>query len=248
MSDAPDSMLSLEAVAFDVGNTRLHDLSLAIEPGQAVAVLGSRRSGKLDLLQICLGLRPPAGGTVRILGQDLWALNEAERTALRSRVPLIHEQPLFLSNVRLYDNLALPLRYHSHLSENEIRTRVDRAAARVGLERYDAIALPMMCSRELLRRAAYTRALSMSPSLLVVEELGTALDDGARDWTLRVLLEYRREGGAVLYSAPAPLPDEALSDRLVLMDRGEVLAIGEPAELRRSGVLEDWRGRSREEV
>jgi ABC-type transporter Mla maintaining outer membrane lipid asymmetry ATPase subunit MlaF len=248
MTEAPEPVLSLEQVSLEAGNAHVHELTLMISPGEAVAVLGSRRSGKLDVLQLCAGLRTPTSGTVRLLGQDLWALSLQERTALLGGVPYVHDPPLFLSNVRLYDNLALPLRYHSALDEPEIRTRVAAAVARAGIDQYEGTALPMMCSRQLLRRASYARAFSVSPRLLVIEELAAASEEGGRDWMTKLLLEHRRSGGAVLGASLLPEPIEGMIDRVLLMDRGQVVAAGEPAQLTRKGALTEWRAHLREDV
>jgi ABC-type transporter Mla maintaining outer membrane lipid asymmetry ATPase subunit MlaF len=208
----------------------VEDISLTVRRGEALALVGSNRSGKGLALKLCAGLGAPSSGSVRVLGVDPAAASDEETLHLRQRVGFVFAKPALISNMSVFSNVALPLRYHTALPETQIQTRVMACLAECGVELYRDH-LPAGLAMGNARLAALARALVMDVEILLVDEalLGLDADDLIR---FRGLLEkYRRERGlTVVVTINAPTALFALMDRLALMRDGRLVAVCPPAE------------------
>ncbi len=207
------------------------ELSLSVATGELVVLLGPNRCGKSLILHLCAGLLSPQHGTVRVLGVDLNGLSEEGLRDLRLRLGVVLQQPALLSNMTVFSNVALPVRYHRGLSEPEIEAQVTPV-----LEELDLTSLrdrfPAQLNLGEARRAAIARALIMNPELLLLDEPTTGLDaDRVRQ--LADLLDRRRRVRALTILATlngfSPLVDCA--DRVAFIRAGRVEACGPRAEL-----------------
>ena len=96
-------------------------ISLAVDPGEFVVLLGPNRAGKSLILELCAGLVTPQRGRVRVLGEEWVELSDQGRVKLRTRIGTVLQLPGLLSNMTVFNNAALPLRYHrSTLSDRDI--------------------------------------------------------------------------------------------------------------------------------
>lgn len=237
-----ETVLSLESVTHASDHLQLEGFTLELQAGQALAILGPPHAPKTDFLRLCAGLVPPQQGRVRQLGLAPHDLSPAERARLQSCIAFIHEQPLFLNNVRFFDNLALPLRYHSRLTEVEIEERVMRAAARAEIADFKRAVLPMTYPRRFLKRATYARALTMEPRLIVIEEIASLIDEDDRAWLSSLLKAEKARGAGLVFSSRTLDLVQDLSDSVLLLDAsGRVLALGDTASVVRGPALAQLR-------
>lgn len=222
-----------EAVRLDAatGEMRWGDgtytFDLRVVPGEFLAVMGPSRSGKSLLLELCAGLIRPQTGRVLVLGSDWEQLSDADQSALRLRIGVVLQQPGLLSNMTVFNNVALPLRYHRGASSEAERA----ATVLAGL---DALALtevqnrfPAQLSIGEARCAAIARALMLEPEILLLDDAVSGLDAGMMERLQACLEQYRsRRTVTILISlrSPAPLLDRA--DRVVLLRGGRVEAVG----------------------
>ncbi|ADR36088.1 ABC transporter related protein [Oceanithermus profundus DSM 14977] len=165
----------------------LRDLSLAVERGEVVALLGPNGVGKTTLLRVIATLIRPQRGTVRLFGKPARAL-EAER----GRIALVANPPAFYRHLSGEENLEQALA----LAGKPIsRTQALEAMARVGLPEGRTVAA---YSSGMRKRLALARTLLARPRLLLLDEPETALDTGGREELVRVIGEVAREGAVVL--------------------------------------------------
>jgi len=229
-----ESALELDHVSAFVADTvHVDDLSLTVQQGEIVALVGSNASGKGLALKLCAGLETPAAGEVRLLGVDLAEGSDEEILRLRQRVGVVFDKPALVSNMSAFNNVALPLRYHTALAEGEIQDRVMARLSEYGVE-----ALGDRFPAELTigdaRLVALARARVMDAEILFIDELllGLDADDLVR---IRGLIEgFRREARlTVVATINAPTGLFGLMDRLVLLRDGRLVAACPPAEVSR---------------
>ena len=94
-----------------------------------MAVVGPTGSGKTTFLKLCAGLLPPTRGTVLLDGQDPAALDAESLSRLRRKIRFVAQEGALISNLSVFENLALPMRYHSHAPEEVIRREVENLLA-----------------------------------------------------------------------------------------------------------------------
>ncbi|MBI1864192.1 MAG: ATP-binding cassette domain-containing protein [Nitrospirae bacterium] len=109
-------------------------VSLRLAPGETLAVVGPTGSGKTTFLKLCAGLLPPARGTVVLDGQDPASLDSEGLSRLRRRIRFVAQEGALISNLSIFENLALPMRYHSHAPEEVIRREVEGLLAEAAVK------------------------------------------------------------------------------------------------------------------
>lgn len=211
----------------------VEEFSLTVHGGEAVALVGANRSGKGLALKLCAGLAAPVSGSVRVLGVDPAAASDEEILHLRRRVGFVFAKPALISNLSVYDNVAVPLRYHTELPESVIRERVMACLAECGVDVFHDH-LPAGLTMGGARLVALARALVPDTELLCVDEALFGLDAGELVRFRGLLEKYRRDKGlTIVVSVNAPTSLFALMDRLVLMRDGRLVAVCPPAEASR---------------
>jgi phospholipid/cholesterol/gamma-HCH transport system ATP-binding protein len=181
MSDAlvtasiPLVQLQRLQVRFD-SNQVLRDISLDIERGSTVVVIGESGCGKTVLLKTILGLIRPTRGTVKFDGRELMKLSDRELTEQRVRMGYVFQQAALFDSMTIGQNVAFPLRQHRRLSEAEIREQVVRRLADVGLPESVVYRKPAELSGGMRKRVGLARALMLNPELILYDEPTTGLD------------------------------------------------------------------------
>lgn len=207
------------------------DLALTVERGELAAFVGPNRSGKSLILKLCAGLVVPEAGTVRVLDRNLAELTEDEWDALRLRMGVVLQQPGLLSNMTVYNNVALPLRYHRALPEPEVERAVMARLEALGLA-YARNRFPAQLNQGEARAAAIARALVMDPDLLLLDGPGEGLD-AEMEARLGGLLAGTRRARALTILVTlhdySPLLDAV--DRVAFVRDGRVERMGSYAEL-----------------
>jgi lipoprotein-releasing system ATP-binding protein len=199
----------------------LQDLSLALDRGEMVAVIGASGVGKSTLLHCLGGLDTPDSGTVRIDGVEVGRLGDAELTAFRNRhVGFVFQFHHLLPEFTALENAEMPLRI-ARRPPQEYRERATRLLQRVGLaERADHI--PGMLSGGEQQRVAIARALVMEPTLLLADEPTGDLDEHTADALHDLLHEMHRERGLTSVIATHNPRLAAACDRVLRLEDGKL--------------------------
>jgi putative ABC transport system ATP-binding protein len=199
----------------------LKDLSLTIEAGERVALVGRSGSGKSSLIAVAAGLERPTGGQVLLFGKDLKALDEDGRARLRrGRVSLVFQAFHLLPNMTAEENVAAPL---------EIARRKDAMAeARAWLDRVGlaprARHYPHQLSGGEQQRVALARALAPRPALLFADEPTGNLDSANAAHVADLMFDLAAESGAALLLATHDAGLASRADRVVTLEDGRACA------------------------
>jgi len=184
MSTAP---LLFQDVPLNGGDTPT--VTLEVPAHRAVSIVGGEDSG-VDLMgRLALGLLTPSSGQLAVLGTELATLSRRELLAYRRRLGYLPAGDGLMQNLTLRENVALPLRFGSDLSEGEIDSRLNIMQAATGLTQVGHLR-PAQANDEQRRRAALARALAFDPKLVVLEDPFVGLTDRVA----RSILEAARGG------------------------------------------------------
>lgn len=203
----------------------LDDVSLEIEKGSFVAVLGHNGSGKSTLAKHFNAILLPAGGNVYVSGMDTF--DESLLLSIRQTVGMVFQNPdnQIVANVVEEDvafapeNLGVP--------PAEIRARVDEALKMVGMYKFRTHA-PHLLSGGQKQRIAIAGVIAMHPQCIVLDEPTAMLDPIGREEVLRTIHKLNRDEGITVILITHHMDEAAQADRVVVIDHGKVLADGAP--------------------
>ena len=196
----------------------LSGVDLHVRSGETLAIVGASGSGKTTLLQILGGLDRPSGGRVRIAGQDMASLSEAQRGALRNRaLGFVYQFHHLLPEFSALENVAMPLLVR-RVPVAEARKQSTELLARVGLaERLTH--RPAQLSGGERQRAAVARALVTRPQVVLADEPTGNLDGANAQSVFELMLELNRElGTSLVLVTHAPEIARRLQRSLLLKD------------------------------
>lgn len=223
--------------AFDLvfslaGRQIFQNLHFRLRRGEFYVILGASGSGKSVLLKLFSGLFPPAQGRVEIEGINLATASKEALQAMRIKMGFIFQEAALISNMSIYDNIALPLRYHTGLKEAEVQARVAEKMALFEVDRQYDRSIPAQLSLGMRKRAALARALVLEPKLLFLDEPGTGLGGEAEYLVFKVLKEYHRQTGASFLMVTSEKHSAfTLADRIGVLENGRMVAEGSAQEM-----------------
>jgi phospholipid/cholesterol/gamma-HCH transport system ATP-binding protein len=230
MSNAPS--IRLEKLTIGYGTKVVaRDLDIEFPGGKLSMVVGGSGSGKSTLIKHILELQPAMGGTVFIGGHDLSAVSSHERHCIRQRTGVLFQDGALLGSLKLKDNIALPLREHTRLSEGEIARIVGDRLSMVGLG--NALDLyPNELSGGMRKRAGLARALVMDPQMLFCDEPTSGLDPVMSAELDQLMLEMMRQFDMTMIVVTHDLRSmHALADNVVVLGEQRCLFQGTIKEL-----------------
>ena len=206
-------------------------ISLELNAGELVGIIGHTGSGKSTFIQHLNGLLKPTEGTVFFDGTDIHSSKAVTRD-VRFKVGLVFQYPEYqLFEETVFKDIAFGPK-NMGLSGPEIDERVREAAGFVGLDESLLEVSPLELSGGQKRRVAIAGVIAMMPQVLILDEPTAGLDPAGRESILQNILAYRRETGCTIVLISHSMDDVArLADRLVVFDGGRVAMDGTPAEV-----------------
>lgn len=188
--------------------TALDNVSVGIEAGELLAIIGHTGSGKSTLIQHFNGILSPTAGRVLLDGKDIWSDKKNIRS-VRFRVGLCFQYPEYqLFEETVYKDIAFGPR-NMGLGNTEIDERVREAAEYVGLKQMHLDASPFDLSGGEKRRAAIAGVIAMRPEILILDEPTAGLDPAGRDAILNLVKNYREQTGATVIVVSHSMEDVA---------------------------------------
>ena len=228
MSETPSSpvppIIAVEHVFKSVTDSTgtldiLRDIDFQLAPRETVAIVGASGSGKSTLLSIIAGLDTPTRGTVRLGGQDLFALNEDDRAALRAqKVGFVFQSFQLMGNLTALENVMLPLEL---AQQRDARKRATQMLEHVGLgQRLGHY--PKVLSGGEQQRVALARAFVVQPAVLLADEPTGSLDFATGETIMQLMFDLNREQGTTLVLVTHDRAIAERCDRRITIEAGQV--------------------------
>ena len=201
----------------------LRDIDFQLARRETVAIVGASGSGKSTLLSIIAGLDTPTRGTVRLDGQDLFALDEDDRAALRSqKVGFVFQSFQLMGNLTALENVMLPL---------ELANRRDARKAAADMLAHVRLGqrlghYPKVLSGGEQQRVALARAFVMQPAVLLADEPTGSLDFATGETIMELMFELNREQGTTLVLVTHDRGIAERCERSITVEAGSILPAG----------------------
>jgi nickel transport system ATP-binding protein len=211
----------------------LKKVSLSLNEGACLGLLGRSGSGKSTLSRIALGLECPDSGDILFQGKELAGLSRRESFLARKGLQVVFQNSLGSVNPRMTagEVVAEPIRNFERVTKSELRHRVGRLLEMVGLDASDAEKLPHQFSGGQLQRVCVARAIALKPRVIILDEAVSSLDMIVQTRILDLLSALRRElGTSYLLISHDIRVILRMADSLAVLHEGEIVGYAERME------------------
>jgi phospholipid/cholesterol/gamma-HCH transport system ATP-binding protein len=235
ISRVPDTLVDVDSVTFGYGRRPvLKGVTMHIPRGRLVAIMGGSGCGKTTLLRIIGGQLRPATGSVRVAGQDVHALDLEGLYRLRRRMSMLFQFGALFTDMSVFDNVAFPLREHTHVPAAMVRDLVLMKLEAVGMRGAHPL-MPAELSGGMARRVALARAVVLDPMLVLYDEPFAGLDPIALAQIGKLIRTLNDALGATSIVVSHDVNEcMQIVDYLYFVSEGRIVGEGTPAEIRRS--------------
>ncbi len=212
----------------------LNGLSLSIEEGKCLVIIGASGSGKSVLLKHIVGLLRPDNGEVWFKGQRIESLPERQLMPIRRHFGFLFQMGALFDSVSVFDNIAFPLIEHTHKSAEQIEKIVSEKLRLVGLPGVGK-KMPAELSGGQRKRVALARAIALDPEVVLYDEPTTGLDPIRADVINELILRLQRQ---LKITSVVVTHDMAsafkVADRIVMLNEGKLIFDGTPEQIQRT--------------
>ncbi|MEW6556242.1 MAG: ATP-binding cassette domain-containing protein [Elusimicrobiota bacterium] len=209
----------------DTGKKIFEGLNLTVPANETVTIIGLSGSGKTTFLKIAAGLTEPTTGSVNIDGFNFTKANKNQKYKIRQRMGFMFQDIALISNLNVYDNIALPLRYHTGLSEKEIFDKIDNWINMADLQK-NIYCLPPELNISQKKIVALIRAIIYSPKYLFLDEPTSNLDFYHKDIIKQILEQIKNNKTTIVMTTNNLKWATELTDRFVVLADGKIAVCG----------------------
>lgn len=212
----------------------LNHVSLEIQTGETMVILGASGTGKSTLLRHMIRLEKPTSGHVYIKGHDACCITEDRFNLLRRKIGMLFQGAALFNSMSVEENVSLPLRELTQLEESTIRIMTRIKLDLVGLSGFESF-MPSELSGGMKKRAGLARALAMDPEILLFDEPSAGLDPITAAGSDNLILKLKKAFNMTIVVVTHEMASAVIiADRIAVMDQGEVIAVGTMDEIRAS--------------
>jgi len=220
--------------SFD-GRKVLDGISFKVKRGETLVVLGGSGCGKSTLLRHIIGSLKPDAGQIWLMGKEITRMSDYEFAEVRKKFGMLFQGSALLNSITVGENIALPLREHTHLSSEIVDIMVKMKTSMVGLTGFEQL-MPSEISGGMKKRVALARAIAMDPEMLFCDEPTAGLDPvmtAVVDLLINDLCKKLGMTAVVVTHDMASV--YRIADHIVMLHQGKVVFEGTAAEIRASG-------------
>jgi phospholipid/cholesterol/gamma-HCH transport system ATP-binding protein len=221
-----DPIISVDGLTVEYEGKRVLDsVSLNIEAGEVMVLVGGSGSGKTTMLRHIIGLERPTSGTVRVRGVDINRCSEEELMAIRRTMGVAFQECALFNSLSLEENVELPLHELTTLADPVIEIMTYMKLAAVGLGETGKV-MPRDLSGGMKKRAAVARATALDPEILVFDEPSAGLDPIVAAGLDELILFLKRAFQMTILVVSHELASAFhIADRIAMLDRGSLIAV-----------------------
>lgn len=212
----------------------LNDLNFEVRKGEILVIMGGSGCGKSTLLRHLIGSMRPTSGSIEMLQTDLAKVDEAGLNQVRKKIGILFQSGALFNSMTLGENIALPLREHTDLSEDVIEIMVKMKLELVGLRDFEHLK-PSQISGGMKKRVGLARAIALDPQIMFYDEPSAGLDPVASGMIDELMMDLNKKTGVTSIVVTHEM-DSAfrIAHRMILLSQGKVVAEGTPEEMRAS--------------
>ncbi len=229
---APSPLVECRDLRFGYGNRPILDgVSFTVPQGKVTALMGASGGGKTTVLRLIGGQVRPQGGSLRFEGQEVAALDRPGLYAIRRRMGMLFQFGALFTDLSVFDNVAFPLREHTHLPEALVRDIVLMKLQAVGLRGARDL-MPSEISGGMARRVALARAIALDPALVMYDEPFAGLDPISLGTAAQLIRQLNDALGITSLVVSHDLEETfRIADQVIILAGGKIAAQGSPAEV-----------------
>lgn len=235
MADNDDHIIRVRGLHNQFSGQVVHDnLDLDVARGEVLGVVGGSGTGKSVLLRTIVGLNRPTDGTIAVFGRDLAGLSADERRHIEERWGVLFQDGALFSSLTVAQNIQVPLKEHTDLSEQIIDELTAVKIGMVGLPVEAAGKYPSELSGGMRKRAGLARALALDPEIVFLDEPTAGLDPIGAAAFDQLIRQLQQNLGLTVFMVTHDLDSlEAICDRIAVLAEKRVLTVGTIEDLRR---------------
>lgn len=216
------------------GEEILSGVTMRVFSGEIFVIIGPSGSGKSTLLKLCAGLFHPRDGDVDIKGINVHKAPKDRIRKLREKMGFVFQDAALISNTCIFDNVALPLRYHTDLSEPEIEKMVSQKLNLLQIDRSYYYFLPAQLSLGLKRSVGVARALVIEPDIVFFDEITASFDSQTIQKISMIIKDLKNlKVTSIIVTGDTSLA-YSIADRIAIIKNGRIIQTGTPDEIRNS--------------
>ncbi|GAC1618693.1 MAG: ATP-binding cassette domain-containing protein [Candidatus Acidiferrum sp.] len=234
-AELTETLISLQNLRVQYGSREiLHGITFDVKRGETIVILGGSGSGKSTLLRTLVGLEKPNSGKIVIQGKDIASISHDDMDDIRKKIGMSFQGSALFGSMTVGENVALPLLEHTKLDPATIEIILRLKLDQVGLAGFEDY-MPSQLSGGMKKRAAVARALAMDPEILFFDEPSAGLDPIIAAGIDQLILDLKKAFHMTIIVVTHELASAFLiADRMVLIDKGNLIAIGTVNEMQSS--------------